>query len=250
MKRIVWCAVAAALAAAPCGAQDAAAPEAVMLTRVGRGCFLFEDNRGITLATDLYDPHGEPLPGAPLRPDIIIFSHAPMGYAETKMLVDSPHQIIRTRGYSRARKIAFNGLRVTEGTIAYQWEMGGISFLFLGDCAGADITDAMRARLAGSAVVFFPVDGDEPDRFIDAWALIESLSPRLVVPMRYDTDGMAESADTYLPFLAASAAGRLDAHGSTVVLRADELPAEMAVLIFDLAIDAAPAPDVPAGAVE
>jgi L-ascorbate metabolism protein UlaG (beta-lactamase superfamily) len=229
----------------------------------GQSCFLLEDVSGLTLLTDPFDPSrlGYPDPGLRNRNvGIMSISHEHFDHNYTA-LVKAATYTVRGPGshaadfekvpqagatYStsgpgshQAGSVLFTGIASSHGpngggttNTIFTWEMDGIKFCHLGDL-GVLLTSDQISQIGPVDVLFMPVGGHFTIDASQATQVMESLHPRIVIPMHYRTPALTPSIHDVLAPADVFVAGK-DKHPDfgkhTVILNKDTLPQTTQVL--------------------
>ena len=72
----------------------------------------------------------------------------------------------------------------------YRFELGGIRVSHMGD-VGNPLTDRQMAALAGTDVLLALAVGPPTIELDDLWDVIQSVKPRVVIPMHYRIPGVS-----------------------------------------------------------
>ncbi len=175
---------------------------------LGHCAFLFEESSGERL---LIDPFGNdadhdwflaPFPA--LTVDLVAVTHDHFDHNATGALPDGTPVMAgegqRTVGGTtitgvRDLHAGKSGLAGMENTI-YVVEHEGVRFCHLGDNR-PDLPDEAIALLGKVDALFLPVDDSERLMTLDeANALVERISPMIVIPMRYYIEGLTTAGST------------------------------------------------------
>jgi L-ascorbate metabolism protein UlaG (beta-lactamase superfamily) len=213
----------------------------VSVTWFGQSCFLLEDVSGLTLLIDPFDPSrlGYPDPGLRNRDvDIMSISHEHYDHNYTA-LVKAATYTVRGPGSHQAGSVLFTGIGSSHGpngggvanTIS-TWEMDSIKFCHLGDL-GVLLTSEQISRIGPVDVLFIPVGGHFTIDASQATQVMESLHPKIVIPMHFRTPALTPSIHDVLAPPDDFVAGK-DKHPDfgkhTVTLNKDALPQTTQVL--------------------
>ncbi len=226
---------------------------------LGHCSFLFEDDSGGRL---LIDPFGDPEDGRwflkpfpPLAVDLVAVTHdhfdhnAVSALAAPVMTLESATRIGDNQdNHASVGSTTVTGIRDLHSgasgkagmeNIIFVIEHGGVRYCHMGDNRH-DIPDAARARIGKIDVLMIPVDDSchlltyrEVDHVID------TLAPRVVIPMHYFSEGLTAHESTLLgvsSWLRTKArrrqlrqsAFRIDRRGLPYEREAWRIPAELA----------------------
>lgn len=163
--------------------------------------FLLETSEGVKIITDPYEPggFGGEVKYKPIKEvaDIVLISHEHSDHNYTQTIQGSP-TIVRTLGESNVKGIAFKGIPSyhdeTSGSergknTIYTFLSDGIKFCFLGDL-GHPITPELKASIGEIDILLIPVGGVFTIDSNGASNVVNSLEPKVVIPMHYKTPGI------------------------------------------------------------
>ena len=168
------------------------------ITWVGHACFLIEAKE----ARILTDPFGEEVPYPfPAKPvDIVTVSHGHFDHNAIHRVPGRP-AVIEATGDFDVHGVPIRGMASYHDdkkgaergpNILYAFELEGTTVAHLGDL-GEPLDEKQRAALANADVLFVPVGGHFTIDAKQAASLIENLlNVRLVIPMHYKTDVIAD----------------------------------------------------------
>ncbi|WP_337175684.1 MBL fold metallo-hydrolase [Paludisphaera sp.] len=164
----------------------------------GHAAFLVEA-QGVKI---ILDPYRSPDCGgyAPVGDgaDVVVVSHENDKYHSHLGQIAPPFHVIRALdlppGGEEFRGVTFRSVRVFESperlpgdeVAMIHFESEGLRVAFLGDL-GHLLTEAELGPIRGSDVVLIPAGGTPTIALGDVPALLDSIGPRVVVPMHYKT---------------------------------------------------------------
>jgi L-ascorbate metabolism protein UlaG (beta-lactamase superfamily) len=164
------------------------------LTFIGHACFLLENDAGVRVLLDPYQPGafgGRMGLKAFLRPvDVVVSSHDHLDHFHIDPAFGTPDVV---RKDCVARGIAFKGVRLphdaedgaSRGWVTgFRFELDGVSIVHPGDLGRPPTPDEVR-ELAPVDVLLLPVGGTFTMGPDEAMQTIAALHPRLVIPMHY-----------------------------------------------------------------
>jgi L-ascorbate metabolism protein UlaG (beta-lactamase superfamily) len=212
--------------------------EAVRISWLGHAMFLVEDGEGHRLVTDPYNDYvGYTLPD--ISAGIVLVSHDHADHSNIGMVKGDP-AVVRDpspRDVAGVKVVGFPSFHDAKGgsergsNIIFRWEMQGLTFIHLGDLGHALDAETTR-ELAGADVLFVPVGGFftiEPD---GAAQVVETLRPRIAVPMHFRNDACGFPIESEEPF--ASHFPAVERTGKVpIYISRDDLPEPILVLIMD-----------------
>lgn len=164
------------------------------LTFIGHACFLLENDAGVRVLLDPYQPGafgGRMGLKAFLRPvDVVVSSHDHLDHFHIDPAFGTPDVV---RKDCVARGIAFKGVRLphdaedgaSRGWVTgFRFELDGVSIVHPGDLGRPPTPDEVR-ELAPVDVLLLPVGGTFTMGPAAAVRAVETLRPRVVIPMHY-----------------------------------------------------------------
>ncbi len=160
---------------------------------LGHSCFYIETEAGTRVVIDPYDPPtGFQLPA--LAADLCLCSHGHHDHHYVEGLQGEPH-VIDTPGRSEFKDIKIRGLKSYHDrnrgkdrgeNIIYFLEADGVRVAHCGDL-GMPMDAMMMADFGKVDVLMVPVGGNYTIGAKDAWAIVQMVRPKIVVPMHYKT---------------------------------------------------------------
>ena len=176
---------------------------------MGHRAFAFEDGGG---ARVVIDPFGNPpsanrflKPFPPMKADLIAITHGHSARNAADALAQAGAEIMDAPGQRQVGGVTVTGIadihagepgRAGMANVIYIVEMGGVRYCHMGDNRPDPPPAVIKALGAIDALL---VSVDDSERLIPLEAvdrLIETISPKIVIPMRYYIEGLtpAESA--------------------------------------------------------
>lgn len=169
------------------------------ITWYGLSCFRIRES-GVTVVCDPYDKSiGLALPK--LRADIVTVSHSRPGHSAADRIAGEP-KVLTGPGEFEVKNVFMTGLatyhrrqadKALERNVAYFFEFGDLTVGHLGDIGEIPAQSEIEELNIGEVdVLFVPVGGGEtldPTRAVE---IVGMLEPRLVIPMHYRHNGLAE----------------------------------------------------------
>ena len=221
-------------------------PPDLTLRYLGHASFQWTSPAGVRV---LIDPFDDPENGRwfvrafpPVETDLLLVTHAHFDHDAVHRVPGTP-TILRGRGEFRRDDVsirAVNEVHSTQGgridisNIVFLLQAGGVRFCHVGDNRVPLANHALEA-LGRVDVLMAPVDESRHlIEYDEVGSLIESLGPRVVIPMHYFIPGLTHVASTLQPvdgWLALQPrVRRLDTH--TLTISPEDLPGEREVWVF------------------
>ena len=196
----------------------------------GHACF--EVAGSSVVVTDPHDGKSIGIRPPAVTADLVLISHDHFDHNCARLVKDA-HTAVIDRPIMTVEK----GVRV-EGVEAfhddqqgakrgkvnlYRFEMDGFSFCHLGDL-GHVLDDVQTDKLVGVDFLFVPVGDVFTIGPEGAKLVIESLRPRVVIPMHYRTPGLSLSIRPLQDFLDAMGGEQVNRVGNEIDFTAEDLP--------------------------
>ena len=181
------------------------------LTWYGQSAFRLQDKvngEGLSLALDPFDPVFIGLKWTPLEADIVAISHDHKDHNYLKGIKGEPF-VINSAGEYEYKGVYIEGVHswhddqegVERGAnIIYRIEMDGLVVTHLGDL-GATLDTKQLERLEGTDILLVPVGGRYTIDARRAVEVVNSIEPRLVIPMHYNLPGLKVGLDSLDKFI-------------------------------------------------
>jgi len=186
----------------------------------------------VTIVTDPHD--GKSLGIAPpkAKADLVLMSHDHFDHNCVTMVSGSDTSVIKKPVMTVERGVRVEGISAFHDTSGgskrgqitiFKFELDGTTFCHLGDL-GHKLDEATTEKISPVDILFVPT-GDVftvgPD---SAKAVIDSVSPRVAIPMHYRMPGMTLSIQPIQNFLRLCDQKRVVKVGNEVEFSEDELP--------------------------
>ncbi len=168
----------------------------------GLSCFRITERKHATVVTD---PFGKKvgLPTPKLKADIITISHKAEGHGRTSSISGYNHVLTGAGEYEIGGVFVTATSTVAEdgsSNVIYLFDYDGLTVAHLGDMAAVP-SRAQIEVLEEVDVLLVPVGGGNSLNAAQASELVSMLEPKIVVPMHYDTSGLAVDLEPIDRFL-------------------------------------------------
>ena len=205
----------------------------------GHSCF--EITNDITIVTDPHDGKSIGIPAPSVQGDVILVSHDHYDHNSVKTVEKHGSKIITD---SRKRNISDVELRGFESyhdevegakrgeNIIYKFQVNDIIFCHLGDL-GHKLTDNIIEKIGKVDVLFIPIGGTFTVDDKQAWDIINSIKPKIVVPMHYKIGGLSLPIAGIDAFLEQNKFELLHV-GNEIDIEKEDLPEKTEVWTFTL----------------
>lgn len=220
-------------------------PPSLQIQWLGHSCFLFTSKEG-RLLVNPFRPAGctagyrKPSVDA----DLVLLSSRLLDEGALDVVKGNPRVLYQPGVYTVDKFSKLQGIRTLhdrrEGkqfgeNVAWRWQQSNLEVVHLGGIASAPNDDA-KILIGKPDILFVPVGGGPKSFDAEmAHATIESLQPRIVIPIYYKTSAAnaectIDSVDPFLKLFKSDAIQTLK--DSTTTIQAGKLPKEMQVRIF------------------
>ena len=219
---------------------------------LAHSCFLLTGSDGTTVITDPYEPGGfggairhRPFTG---RVDVVTISHGHADHAYTAGLTDKPEivdglELARTGHPQQVGSVALRAVhsfhdarkgvdRGENAVVAIQ--LDNLNVVHLGDL-GHDLTAAQAAPLGPPDVLLIPVGGNFTIDAKAAWEIVQTLKPKIVIPMHVRTPQLDFPIAPVDEFLAGKPTVER-VGGPEVEVTREALPAETKIVVLEPAL--------------
>jgi L-ascorbate metabolism protein UlaG (beta-lactamase superfamily) len=183
----------------------------MIITWLGHSCFKLQDKvgtDGVTVITDPYDKEtGLKMPS--IEADIVTISHDHHDHNNVEALRGNPF-VIDCAGEYDFKGVLVEGIdayhdeeegKLRGSNIIYRIEVEDISIVHLGDL-GHTLSNEQLEKLVGTDILLVPVGGKFTLDAKKAVEVISQIEPRIVIPMHYQTEGLAiEGLDSIEKFI-------------------------------------------------
>jgi L-ascorbate metabolism protein UlaG (beta-lactamase superfamily) len=211
------------------------------LKYLGHACFLFTDSSGLRVVVDPYEPggFGGALGYGPITDaaDVVLVTHE---HADHNFVRGVPGDPEVCRGSCTARGVEFRTVPVPHdedggrrrGEVnAFTFALDGLRLCHVGDL-GNPLTAGQVEQIGPLDLLLLPVGGTYTLDAGQAWAVVQQLAPRVVVPMHYRTPKVTLPLAPLTAFLdGRTPVTRVGA--SSWDISPESLPAEQRVVVLE-----------------
>ncbi|GLI51482.1 MBL fold metallo-hydrolase [Tepidanaerobacter syntrophicus] len=205
---------------------------------LGHSCFLLEANDGTKIVTDPFDGSvGYKIPM--VEADIVTVSHEHYDHNYVEGIQGEP-EVIRSAGECAIDGINIKGVPVFHDeakgakrgpNIIFVFEIDGLRICHLGDL-GHLLSKSQLEEIGDIDVLLIPVGGTFTVNAEGALAVIDQISPKIVIPMHYKTPAVSMPIDPVDKFVEKIGnAERIDAN--TIEITPETLGDERRVIILN-----------------
>ena len=163
----------------------------------GHACF--EVTNDVTLVTDPHDGKSIGIPAPSVLGDIILMSHDHYDHNSVKTVEKEGSKVVKDERKRTIADVEISGVPSfhdeVEGAkrgknIIFKFEMDGVKFCHLGDL-GHELDEVTVQKIGDVDVLFIPIGGTFTVDDKQAWNVISSINPKIVVPMHYKIGGLS-----------------------------------------------------------
>jgi len=163
----------------------------------GHSCF--EITNDLTIVTDPHDGKSIGIPAPNVMGDIILVSHDHYDHNSVKSVEKEGSKVIidgRKRTISDVEIMGVNSFHDDEqgekrgNNIIYKFTIDGIRFCHMGDL-GHNLDDETVKKIGDVDILFVPIGGTFTIDDKQAWAVVNKIKPRIIVPMHYKIGGLS-----------------------------------------------------------
>jgi L-ascorbate metabolism protein UlaG (beta-lactamase superfamily) len=203
----------------------------------GHACFSLISSDETRILTDPFDEHvGYELPR--VEADVVTISHGHFDHCYVTPEMGNP-EIVRNPGTTIFRDVRITGVPSfhdnnggkTRGTnIMFSFKIDDIQIAHLGDL-GHTLGPEHVMALGHPQVLLIPVGGTYTIDWQEASRVVETLEPKIVIPMHYKTAALSFPLDTVDNFLQDKVRVRRESY-STIEITPDNLPADQEIIVL------------------
>ena len=207
----------------------------------GHSCFeVSDETQDLTVVTDPHDGKYLGIKPPAVKADIILISHGHFDHNSAKTVAKKDSKIVDRPGSVKVREVKIRGLQVFHDSvqgqsrgenIIFRFSLSDMEFCHLGDLG--HLLDEKTARsLTPIDFLFVPVGGVFTIDATQAWKVIRSLSPRVIIPMHYKTGGLSLAIQPIDQFLQLAGDVPIMKIGNENDFDASDIPGSMTVWEF------------------
>lgn len=205
----------------------------------GHACF--EITNDVTLVTDPHDGKSIGIPAPNVSGDVILVSHDHYDHNSVKTVEKEDSKVVTDERKKNISNIEIKGIESFHDecngakrgkNIIYKFIMDDISFCHLGDL-GHELDDDSVQKIGDVDILFIPVGGTFTVDAEQAWKVINSIKPKIAIPMHYKIGGLSLPIDGVDPFLEKNIFKTLKV-GNEIDIEKEDLPSEMEIWTFTL----------------
>jgi len=218
----------------------------MIIRYLGHACFLVTDADGIRIVFDPYEPGGfnGGIGYGPIKEpaDIVVVSHDHADHNYVAGVPGNP-RVIKGPGVQSEEIILFRGIAAKhdasggsergENTI-FCADIDDVRLCHLGDL-GHELTPAQVEEIGSIDVLLCPVGGLFTIDAQAATRVVESLGPRITIPMHFKTAKITFPLAPVDDFLRGKTNVRRE-NGSEITVTQETLPAEPQIIVLDPAL--------------
>jgi len=205
----------------------------------GHACF--EITNDVTLVTDPHDGKSIGIPAPNVAGDIILVSHDHYDHNSVKTVEKDSSKVVLDGRKRNISDIEISGIGSYHdeaqgakrgNNIIYKFVIDGITFCHLGDL-GHEIDEETVQKIGDVDILFIPVGGTFTVDANEAWKVINSIKPKIAIPMHYKIGGLSLPIEGIDPFLEKNNYKTIKV-GNEIELEKEDLPSEMEIWTFTL----------------
>ena len=205
----------------------------------GHSCF--EITNDVTLVTDPHDGKSIGIPAPSVTGDVILVSHDHYDHNSVKTVEKEDSKVVTDERKKNISNIEIKGIESFHDecdgakrgkNIIYKFIMDDVSFCHLGDL-GHELDDDAVQKIGDVDILFIPVGGTFTVDAEQAWKVINSIKPKIAIPMHYKIGGLSLPIDGVDPFLEKNIFKTLKV-GNEIDIEKEDLPSEMEIWTFTL----------------
>ena len=205
----------------------------------GHSCF--EITNDVTLVTDPHDGKSIGIPAPSVAGDVILVSHDHYDHNSVKTVEKEDSKVVTDERKKNISNIEIKGIESFHDecdgakrgkNIIYKFIMDDVSFCHLGDL-GHELDDDAVQKIGDVDILFIPVGGTFTVDAEQAWKVINSIKPKIAIPMHYKIGGLSLPIDGVDPFLEKNIFKTLKV-GNEIDIEKEDLPSEMEIWTFTL----------------
>ncbi len=208
----------------------------------GHAFFTLRLANGYVIAIDPHDGLSIGLKRVRVESDLALITHDHFDHNAVEVVKKPSTRVLKQfYGEARVDDVIINGIKTFHDkhggarrgeNAVYVVSAEGLRIAHLGDLGHVLSGEALN-KLSKTDVLMIPVGGTytiEPD---EAWSIVESLSPRVVIPMHYWVKGLRlplKTVDHFLKYVKGARINKLDTNSMPIA--SSNLPPENTVVVF------------------
>ena len=205
----------------------------------GHACF--EITNGITIVTDPHDGSSIGIQKPTVLADVVTVSHDHYDHNSVKSVEKSNTKIITDERKRSVGDAIIKGFASYHdecqgekrgNNIIFKIEIDGMKFCHLGDL-GHELDSDLAEQIGDVDILFIPVGGTYTLDAATAWNVIDTIKPRIIVPMHYKFEGLSLPIAPVDEFLEMRDCEEVRV-GVEMDIEKEELPEEQEVWVFTL----------------
>jgi L-ascorbate metabolism protein UlaG (beta-lactamase superfamily) len=196
----------------------------------------------VTIVTDPHDGKSIGIKSPNVKADIALISHDHFDHNHFRVVAGR-----KTKVFKREMDITKNGLRIQSmgvfhddasgskrgENLLFKFTVDGLSFCHLGDL-GHLLDENTTMKIGSIDVLFIPVGNVFTIGPKDAWKIINSLKPKVAIPMHYRVGGLSLSIKPIDPFLEDASSESVVKVGNEIDFESEDLPEELEIWVFTM----------------
>jgi L-ascorbate metabolism protein UlaG (beta-lactamase superfamily) len=207
----------------------------------GHACFEIADEDGLTVVTDPHDGKAIGIKCPVVSADIVLMSHDHFDHNCVRV-VGGDKEIVTGSGDMSTKGLSIKGVHSYHDeakgkkrgeSIMFKFELDGIKLCHLGDL-GEQLDQTQVDELGEIDILFIPVGGTFTVDADGAWDVINTLNPKVIIPMHFRVGGLSLSIAPVDGFLAKASPDQIFKVGNEIELTKDDLPEKKIVWVFSL----------------
>jgi L-ascorbate metabolism protein UlaG (beta-lactamase superfamily) len=194
------------------------------------------------VVTDPHDGKSIGIKPPNVKADIVLISHDHFDHNHPKAVESRSTKIFQREGETNKNGIKIKGVKAyhdeSEGSkrgdvVLFKFTVNGVSFCHLGDL-GHELDKDVVEQLGDIDVLFIPVGNVFTIGPKQAWNVIDSIKPKVAVPMHYRVGGLSLSIKPVDFFLNEMSEDSIVKVGNEMDFEKEDLPEKFEVWVFTL----------------
>jgi L-ascorbate metabolism protein UlaG (beta-lactamase superfamily) len=196
----------------------------------------------VTIVTDPHDGKSIGIKSPNVKADIVLISHDHFDHNHFRVVAGR-----ETKVFNREMDITKNGIRIQSmgvfhddasgskrgENLLFKFTIDGLSFCHLGDL-GHLLDENTTMKVGPIDILFIPVGNVFTIGPKDAWKVINSLNPKVAIPMHYRVGGLSLSIKPIEPFLEDATSDSVVRVGNEIDFESEDLPEELEIWVFTM----------------